>query len=222
MSFINSNPNDLQLTPLTLINGWTTTEFGTADPSVTMLNGVGHFSGAMSTTGTNPQPFVLPVAFRPTTNVFIPVDLCEATKGRLKITPSGTVTVQAETSFTNARCFTSLEGAWFVKNSTGFRLLTLQNGWTDSPLSTSKAEAGNAYGVIYFKGAIATGSTNPQAFTLPAALAPVTNVSIPMDLCNAAKGALYVRPTGEAMINAENSFSDAQCFTSLDGVSFVQ
>jgi hypothetical protein len=47
-------------------------------------------------------------------------------------------------------------------------------------------------------------------------------VSIPIDLCNSAKGALYVRPTGEAMISAENSFSDAQCFTSLDGVSFVQ
>jgi hypothetical protein len=172
VSFINSNPNELKLTPLTLINGWTTTEFGTADPSVTILNGVVHFSGAMSTTGTNPQPFVLPLAFRPTTNVFIPVDLCEATKGRLKITPSSTVTVQAETSFSNAQCFTSLEGAWFVKNSTGFRLLTLQNGRTNSPLSTSKAEAGNTNGAIYFKGAIATGGTNPRAFTLPAALGP--------------------------------------------------
>jgi len=222
VSFINANPNVITLTPLNLINGWTPTVFGTADPSVTILNGVVHFIGAMSTTGANPQPFVLPVAYRPTTNVFINVDLCDGTKGQLKITPSGIVTVQAETSFSNAQCFTSLDGAWFVKNSTGFRLLTLQNGWTNSPLSTSKVEAGNIYGLVYFKGAIATGGTNPQPFSLPAALAPVTNVSIPIDLCNGAKGALYIRPQGEAMINTENSFSDAQCLTSLDGVSFVQ
>ena len=162
------------------------------------------------------------MAYRPSSNVFINVDLCNATKGQLKITPSGIVTVQADTSFSNAQCFTSLDGAWFVKNSTGFRPLTLQNGWTNSPLSTSKAEAGNIYGLVYFKGAIATGGTNSQPFSLPAALAPVTNVSIPIDLCNGTKGALYIRPQGEAMISAENSFSDAQCFTSLDGVSFVQ
>ena len=46
--------------------------------------------------GTNPVPFTLPAAFRPMTNVYVPVDLCNATNGRLFIQPTGTVTVQAE------------------------------------------------------------------------------------------------------------------------------
>jgi hypothetical protein len=50
------------------------------------------------------------------TDVFIPLDLCSATKGRLHITSSGVVDIEAENNnFFEAQCFTSLEGASFVQ-----------------------------------------------------------------------------------------------------------
>jgi hypothetical protein len=73
------------------------------------------FKGAVGS-GSPPVLFTLPVAFRPVTDVYVPVDLCNTTKGRLHITPTGVVDVEAEGGvFTNAQCFTSLEGASFVQ-----------------------------------------------------------------------------------------------------------
>lgn len=211
-------------TALTLINGWTETGYGTANAAVQLINGAVHFQGAISTTGTNTEPFVLPKALRPLAEVYIPVDLCDATNGRLDISPAGEVTVEAEGStFSNAQCFTSLDGAWFFPKPTGFKLLTLANGWTDTIFGTSKPEAENAYGIVYFKGAMSTAGTNATPFTLPAAFRPITNVYVPVDLCVATKGRLFIQTNGVVIVQAENgTFSNAQCFTSLDGVSFVQ
>jgi hypothetical protein len=47
--------------------------------------------------------------------VYVNIDLCNATKGRLIIQTNGVVSVQAETSFSNAQCFTSLDGVSFVQ-----------------------------------------------------------------------------------------------------------
>src|ERR1700722_14572537 len=79
---------------LTLINGWTNAPFSTGNAAVKTVNGVVHFSGAIATTGTNPQPFVLPAQYAPSTEVYVKVDLCNAANGRLQIDPSGTVTVE--------------------------------------------------------------------------------------------------------------------------------
>ncbi len=38
---------------------------------------------------------------------------------------------------------------------------------------------------------------------------------------NAANGRLYVQPSGVVTVQVETVFSNAQCFTSLDGVSFI-
>lgn len=101
-------------TKLTLINGWTGGGFGTAKPAVEEVNGIVYFKGGMSTTGTNPVPFELSSAFLPSHVVFLSVDLCNATYGRLQIEPTGVVTVQAEGgTFSNAACFTSLDGVSF-------------------------------------------------------------------------------------------------------------
>lgn len=90
--------------------------FGTSNAAVQLINGAVHFQGAISTTGTNAEPFVLPRGFRPVDAVYIPVDLCNATNGRLEILPTGMVTVEAEGGvFSNAQCFTSLDGASFVQ-----------------------------------------------------------------------------------------------------------
>ena len=204
---------------LTLQNGWTN------DPPVTSiavfgsLGGAMRFKGAISS-GTNPVAFTLPAGFRPATNVYIPVDLCNATNGRLFIQPSGVATLQAENgTFSNAQCFTSLDGAWFLHDAGGTTVLTLQNGWTGAPFGTSRPAVKNINGIVHFQGAIASG-TNAFAFMLPAGLAPTSNVYVPVDLCNATKGRLFIQPSGMVSVQAEGAFSNAQCFTSLDGASY--
>lgn len=103
-------------TALTLQNGWTASPFGTRKPAVALVNGSVVFKGAMATTGTNPVPFTLAKSFRPSGVVFISVDMCNATYGRLQIEPTGVVTVQAQGgAFSNAACFTGLDGASFAK-----------------------------------------------------------------------------------------------------------
>lgn len=216
-------PQTTSFTALTLINGWTNAPFGTSNAAVRKSNGIVHFKGAIATSGGSSMPFTLPAAFRPATDVYIPIDLCNAHNGRLHITHAGVVDVEVQSSFSDAQCFTSLDGAWFSPNASNFKLLTLTNAWTNAPFSTSNAEAANIYGVVYLKGAIATSGTSAQPFTLPARFAPLTSVYVQVDLCNANKGRLFIQTNGVVTVQAEGgTFSNAQCFTSLDGVSFVQ
>ena len=52
---------------------------------------------------------------RPAQEIFIPVDLCNGNNGRLDIEPGGVVSVEAENNdFSQAQCFTSLDGASFA------------------------------------------------------------------------------------------------------------
>jgi len=210
-------------TALALQNGWTSSPFGTSAPAVLTISGIVHFKGAIATTGSNPVPFTLPSGFRPASVVFVPVDLCNATNGRLQIEPTGVVTVEAEGgAFSNAACFTSLDGASFAKSATSFTALTLENGWTGSPFGTSAAAVHTISGIVHFKGAIATTGSNPVPFTLPAGFRPAHAVFVPVDLCNATNGRLQIEPTGVVTVEAEGgAFSNAACFTSLDGASFA-
>jgi hypothetical protein len=211
-------------TNLALINGWTQYGFGTSKAAAKNINGTVHLEGAIATTGTNTEPFVLPVGLRPATEVYVHIDLCNSANGRLIIAPNGVVQVEAELSFSSAQCFTSLDGASFVATTKGQHNLTLIHGWTDTIYSTAKPAADSANGKfpVYLKGAISTGGTNPIPFRLPLADRPVTNVYVPIDLCSATKGRLYIQPSGFVTVQAETTFSNAQCFTSLDGASFVQ
>jgi hypothetical protein len=211
-------------TPLTLQNGWTSSPFGTSAAAVSTISGIVHFKGAIATTGTNPVPFTLPAAFRPASVVFVAVDLCNATNGRLQIEPTGVVTVEAEGgAFSNAACFTSLDGASFAKSASSFTPLTLQNGWTSSPFGTSAAAVRAISGIVHLKGAIATTGTNPVPFTLPTGFRPARAVFIPVDLCNATHGVLQINTSGVVTVDAEGgAFSNAACFTSLDGASFAK
>jgi hypothetical protein len=206
---------------LTLVNGWTNTPYSTRAASVKTVNDVVYFTGAISN-GTSPVAFTLPAGFRPLTDVYVSVGLCNTTKGRIHITPSGSVDVQEENgTFSNAQCFTSLDGANFSLTDDKYHALTLKNGWTNSAFSTSIAAVKKISGVVQFKGAIANGS-NAVAFTLPNAYRPLTDVYVPVDLCNATKGRIHIVPSGVVDVEAENgAFSNAQCFTSLDGVSFA-
>jgi hypothetical protein len=102
-------------TALKLRNGWKNAPSGTAKAAVRNVSGVVRFVGAIMTKGMKTEPFILPQKFRPSGPVYIPVDLCEGAKGRLDIQPDGVVTVQAASSFTQAQCQTSLDGAWFAR-----------------------------------------------------------------------------------------------------------
>lgn len=217
-------PQATTFTALSLINGWTNAPFATSNAAVKIIGPKVYFKGAIATTGTNSQPFVMPSGFRPLKDVYVNIDLCDASKGRLHITPTGAVDVEAEGgNFSNAQCFTSLDGAWFANTTAGFSSLpALQNGWTEAPFSTSTLQALDIYGTVYLKGAIASGSSS-QVVTIVSRFRPLTNVYVPVDLCNANKGRILIQPSGVISIEAEGgTFSNAQCFTSLDGVSYVQ
>jgi hypothetical protein len=210
-------------TPVALQNGWTTSPFGTSAAAVRTVSGIVHFKGAIATGGTNPVPFTLPTGFRPARAVYVPVDLCNATHGVLEIEKSGVVTVESEGgAFSNAACFTSLDGASFAKSATSFTPLALQNGWFNSPFGTFAPGVRTISGIIHLEGAIATSGTNPVPFTLPAGARPASVVFVPVDLCTATNGRLQIEPTGVVTVQAEGgAFSNAACFTSLDGVSFA-
>src|SRR5205807_2011951 len=143
--------------------------------------------------------------------------------GRLHITPSGAVDVEPEGgTFSNAQCFTSLDGASFALSAAGFTGLTLQDGWTGGPFGTPAPAVSDGAGIVQLSGAMSTSGTNPVAFTLPAADRPSTNVFVPVDLCNATNGRLDIAPSGVVTVQQQDpGFANAQCFTSLEGASFA-
>ncbi|HLJ85742.1 MAG TPA: hypothetical protein VKZ53_02910 [Candidatus Angelobacter sp.] len=216
---------DTGFTQLAPIHGWSNAPFSTSNAAVQNINGIVHFKGAISTSpnNSNLEPFTLPVGFTPATDVFIPVDLCGANTGRLHITPGGTVDINVPSgaaASNPAQCFTSLDGAWFAATDTGFTQLAPINNWMNAPFSTSNAAAANAYGIVYFKGAVSSG-TSSVVTTLPVAFRPITDVFIPVDLCGANDGWIQIAAgSGEVTIN--DPTASAPCFLSLDGVSFVQ
>ncbi len=205
---------------LALQNGWINAPYATRNAGLSISSGVVHLEGAIAN-GTSAVAFTLPSGFRPAANLYVPVGLCNATKGRLFIQASGVVSVQTEGAFSDAQCFTSLEGASFVASGIGLTSLTLLNGWAATPYGTRGAAVELRDGIVRFQGAI-FGGTNPVLFTLPAAFRPATNVYLPIDLCNATKGRLFIQPTGDVSVQVATSFADAQCFTSLEGAAFAQ
>jgi len=212
--------NNAGATNLALINGWVNSPFGTRPAAVRNVGGIVRLQGAIGS-GTTGAPFTLPVGFRPGTPVYVPVDLCDAKKGRLIIQSNGTVSIHAFGALADAQCFTSLEGASFAVDSGGFGIPALQNGWTFTTFGTRDPGFKNVDGIVRFHGAMKTAGTNPTAFTLPAAMRPATNVYVPVDLCNSAKGRLLIQPSGAVSVQTiGGGWAAAQCFTSLEGASF--
>jgi hypothetical protein len=223
---------EVATTQLTLVNGWTDAPYGTNHAGVRQGNvdGVVVFTGAISG-GTSGLAFTLPANDRPSWNVYIPVDMCNATKGRLWIAPTGDVTVQAEGSFSNASCFTSLDGASFQLGAASGLPLTLQNNWQARPYGTVSPGVeylttdynGNpTEGSVHLSGAISGGANGSVAFTLPVGYRPSSTTYVPVDMCGATNGRLIISPDGTAIVQQEASTSaNATCFTSLDGAWFA-
>jgi len=211
-------------TMLTLVNGWANYGNGTARAAVASINGIVHLKGGIKTSGTNPVLFTLPAGDRPAHKVYVPVDLCGGDNGRLDITPGGVVTVETEegANWRNAQCYTSLDGVSFARSASSFTPLTLKNGWVKYGSGTASPAARKISGIVHLEGAMKTKGINQVAFTLPAGDRPTLRVFVPVDLCGATNGDLFIQPDGSVSVEAEGGiWGNAQCFTSLDGVSFA-
>jgi hypothetical protein len=202
---------------LTLNAGWVATG---RQPAFRSIGGVVHFQGAMYSTGNNTVAFTLPPNDRPAADVYIPLDLCAATNGRLHITPDGNAEVQdSSDTYSGAKCFVSLDGAQFTAASAGYTPLTLLNGWTNAPYSTRNAAAKLIGGVVHFAGAIGSGA-KATAFVLPPAFRPAKNVYVAVDLSSTHGGRLHISPDGTVTVQSQDGFFYANDFTSLEGVTF--
>ena len=210
-------------TLLTLVNGWHNYLIGTARAAVASINGIVYLKGGIKTSGTNPVPFTLPPGDRPAHKVYVPVDLCRGANGRLDVAPTGVVTVETEggTHWGNAQCYTSLDGVSFAPSASSFTKLTLKNGWVNYGFGTASPAARKISGIVHLEGAMRTKGLNQVAFTLPPGDRPALRVFVPIDLCGGANGDLFIQG-GSVYVEAEGGvWSNAQCFTSLDGVSFA-
>jgi hypothetical protein len=211
-------------TPLTLQNQWSGSPYSTRAPAVMDDLGVVRFQGALwtSTSNTNMSPFSLPAGFRPNSEVYVPVDLCNVTKGRLIISANGAVTIQSEMAGTSAQCFTSLEGVFFPKTAGGAMTLTPSNGWSAGAYSTRGVAVRNTGGIVTLQGAItnSSGNTNTAALLLPERYRPAEWVYVPADMCGSKQGRIAISPNGWVSLDPFGPISDANCFTSLEGVQF--
>jgi hypothetical protein len=101
--------------------------------------------------------------------------------------------------------------------------LALKNGWTNYGFGTRKAAVfKDSSGVVHFKGAISTKGASINPFTLPKAFWPGGTVNVAADMCDVTNGRLVISNTGVATVEAQNgNFSNAACFTSLEGISYT-
>jgi hypothetical protein len=214
-------------TPLTLERGWARYLSSSARPAVTLSSNIVRFRGAMKTTGSDGAAFRMPRGMSPPATTYLPINVCNGKKGRLTISPDGSVAVSSVDGFAEAKCFTSLDGVSFVYSTAGWYTIPLINGWSN--YGTRNAALVRVGGdTVHLAGSIRTSGANTYPntvpFILPEVYRPAANVYLPIDLCGGTKGALLIQSNGTATVYASGGavWSDAQCFTSLDGVSFSQ
>ena len=209
---------------LKLKSPWTGGPFGTNTPSVSIEKGVVSFRGAIeapralrTTARSGSQPRTDPAV-----NVFLPVDMCHSTNGRLVIDPSGAVVVQEQDgALTNAGCLTSLDGASFVKSS-AVTPLTLINGWTETAFGTANAAGRQRERCRPLPRSHQWHEFFDRALRVACELYPSVPIFVAVDLCNATLGRLVIDPSGVVAVQEEDEgISNEDCFTSLDGASFV-
>ena len=223
--YIDSAPSREAATfkPLSLQTGWLNNAAAGNFAGYAVFDSTVHLRGAVLPPGNSnlAVAFILPADATPPVNVYVPVTLCSAAKGRLLIETNGNVNVIVEGGdWTKAQCLVSLEGVSFPLSSFGVPALTLKNGWTTTVYGTRAPAARLSAGVVRLEGAM-SGGTDSYAFNLPSAFRPAQGVYLSIDLCGGRKGRLYIGSTGDAYIYTEGNFSDAQCFTSLEGASYV-
>jgi hypothetical protein len=103
-----------------------------------------------------------------------------------------------------------------------YQNLTLLNGWEQySPQTGIPKVTIDQHNVVHLKGAISQGSGSAAGvFVLPLKYRPNRIVYVPVTLLNGAFGRLIIETTGTVSVQAASAQSDAQQFTSLEGVTF--
>jgi hypothetical protein len=203
-------------TPLALAADWTPGALNTNVPASALLDGVVYLRGGMSGTGSG-RPFQMPVGQRPAASVTLPVLFNNAVKGTLQIESDGFAYLLGDGAAMSQ--FVSFEGLSYLVNN-GATAVTLQNGWTNAGAPWRNPTAAISAGVVHLAGAITTGGTTAQAFTLPASMRPAADVYVPVNLCTPRKGRLLVQSTGAVSVFAEGGVSLAGCAVSLEGVTY--
>jgi hypothetical protein len=104
-----------------------------------------------------------------------------------------------------------------------FKRLALINGWERYTEFATRPPgvAIDSNDVVHLRGAIAqpTGTVDVP-FVLPRKYRPQANVYVPVDLANGKPGMLTIRPSGNVSVVSAANTSDAQIFTSLEGVKY--
>jgi hypothetical protein len=107
------------------------------------------------------------------------------------------------------------------KTITSFRPFPLINGWTVAAASAVPGIS-VAGGMVQLRGAVRSGTT-AAPFGLRPEHRPSATVHTPVLLCNNTAGHVRIETNGVMTIVAENgNLADAQCLTSVEGVSFAQ
>jgi hypothetical protein len=202
---------------LDLMHGWKNVS-GYRKAAISSYKGIVHLEGAIQTSGTDDAPFVVPAAFRPPAEIAVKLSLCNATNGHLIINADGTTLVQAEHDFSDAQCFTSLDGVSYSLD--GYKNVTLENGWKPYGFSFGHPAAKAVNGIVHLQGAMKGGKTD-VAFVLPPQMRPLSSVFLPVDMVNRENGRIEVATDGTVSVAAEDEFQTAKEFTSLDGAFFA-
>ena len=120
-------------------------------------------------------------------------------------------------------CASLLTVATPKANAATFTPLTLQNGWTNSGTNTRVPAFAVLNDIVFFKGGMRTPNASAVAFTLPPAVRPLKEVSIPIDLYAAKNGYMRILTNGVATVQeGVDDLGNAKIFTSLEGAFFAR
>jgi hypothetical protein len=103
-----------------------------------------------------------------------------------------------------------------------FKHLDLLNNWAQFSSETrTPAVAIDANGVVHLRGAIRQFGSNVNVpFVLPKKYRPSGIIYVPVDLTSGQPGRLNIFTDGTVQVQSAGNYSQAQDFTSLEGVLF--
>ncbi|HEY6276682.1 MAG TPA: hypothetical protein VIX86_10160 [Streptosporangiaceae bacterium] len=201
-----------------LINGWRSAQstYGTGNPTVMATDGVVYLAGSLKQpSGSSGKFAVLPKAYRPSHQLYLPVYTVSGTEGSLEIAPSGSMWLFGSGS---TKWFSSLAGVSFPIGLAPHKL-TLINGWQTSqiPWDSGNPAASIDDGIVHLSGSmhLPVGS-NEEATILPPAYRPSHRLYLPVYTWNGTENSLEITPSG-AVYAFHGSTTQ---FTSLAGISY--
>ena len=208
---------------LTMRNSWVSSQpdYQTGNPAYAISQGVVYLSGSMHSV-TNPAPislaFVLPKAAWPAHSMYLSVYTLDGTSpGIVQIESTGEVDVAAG----DAVGYTSLAGISFPVSSTKWHNFKLEGEWKPAPpkYDTGAPAYAVVNGVVYLSGSMYQPVADSRVWSQPPAAARTADViDREVDTADAMAGAVTITATRGRV--GTNSFSNAQIFTSFDGIAY--